>query len=107
MNTSPARVWREKGKRYQYLGKRGVILSVTRIVEGMGELPYWVGMMGMADGEKVMGKLVVKGQEKPQVGERVIGVLRKLDEGGKQGVIEYGVKFQITNNTKRRLGHAK
>lgn len=92
---SPAKNWREKEKRYRYLGKRGKLISATRIVEGMGELPYFVGMVEMNNGEKVMGKLVGYGEQKLRAGERVVGVLRKLDEGGKQGIIEYGVKYQI------------
>ena len=96
MNISPAKNWREKQERYRHLGGKGVLVSVTKISEGMGELPYWVGMVEMEDGERVMGKLVMYGGAKPKIGSRVVGVLRKLDEDGRSGLIEYGVKYQIT-----------
>ncbi len=55
-------------------------------------------MVQMDKGEKAMGKLVVYGDKLPQIGTGVVGVLRKLDDGGRAGVIEYGVKYEVMSN---------
>ena len=94
MQNSPMRIWREKSERYRYLGKVGVLASVTRIMEGTNTLPYWVGMVEFANRERTTGKLIELGGT-PKSGQKVEGVLRKVDGGGADGVISYGICFRL------------
>lgn len=105
--TSPVRIWRESETRYQYLGKTGKILSLTKIqtpVAGFEKyLPYFVAVIQLEDGKKITGQIVVQsstpkgGQAKFKVqsGDKVVGVLRRLKESSEKGLIEYGVKWRI------------
>lgn len=96
--SNPVKVWREAKNHYQYLGKSGKIAAFTRIqtpVEGFENcLPYFAAVIKLAGGKQITGQLV-KTAEKPKVGRRVVGVLRRLRQAGKGEVIEYGVKWKI------------
>lgn len=97
------RSWREQERRYRYLGKVGRLVSWTRVHTAPesfgGRCGYVVGIVEMKNGERAMGEVVGVSQYHGdtvslRVGERVEGVLRRLYEDGKDGVISYGTKFR-------------
>ena len=95
MSKSASKVWREKKENYQYLGKTGRVISMTRIIEGpkgFSGQPYWVVMVEINNSKRVVGQLV--NIKPPQVGDRVKAVARRLSQPEKEEVIEYGVKWK-------------
>lgn len=57
-------------------------------------LPYFVALIRFDDKKKVLGQMVGE-STKPKIGDKVIGVLRRLQKPAKKDVVEYGVKFKI------------
>lgn len=98
--TSPVQVWRRNQKEYKNLGKRGEILSFSRINHPPQDYQewqrYWVAVVELADGTRVTAGLT--GTSQPQVGDQVMGVLRRIKPVGEKEVIEYGVKFLVGKN---------
>lgn len=98
MSKSPVRIWREAKERYQFLGKKGRLISFTKIFnppkEFVKQRPYWVGVVKFKNGKKTTAQLVVEG-ENPKVGRIVVGVMRRLQVADEKSVIEYGVKFKL------------
>lgn len=96
--SSPAKIWRDAKKRYQYLGKIGRLVSSTLIWQGpVGfekNTPYWVGIIEFGNGERTTGQIVGTKNGKLEVGMKVKGILRRLMTADDKGVIEYGVKFK-------------
>ena len=91
---SAAKIWRGKEKRLKNLGKTGKVVSWTKILEspeGFEDKPYYVVMVEVKD-KKAVGQMV-EGRE-PKVGDKVVGVLRRLGEAKRDEVIEYGVKWK-------------
>ncbi len=102
--SSPVKIWRESQKKYHHLGKRGKIISFTQIqtpVKGFEKyLPYFSAIIELEDGQKVTGQLVVASCQLPVAsGDKVVGILRRLKEPDKKGVIEYGVKWKVLVNS--------
>ena len=94
---SPISAWRKTKTTYRYLGKKGLIVSFTKVINppaGFGRLPYWVGIIEFPDGERQTSQLVLEGKE-PKVGGKVIGIVRKIGQVGKEEIINYGVKFKL------------
>jgi len=108
---SPVKIWRESQKQYQYLGKQGKIVSFTQIqtpLSGFGKnTPYLVAVIAVDKGRKITSQLVDSvslnqgrnSQEPVLMGRQVVGVLRRLKTPDNQGVIEYGVKFKLTDKS--------
>jgi len=93
---NPVVYWRNKEKKYQYLGKTGKIISFTKIfnpLSDFSQVPYFVGLIKLKK-EKYVAELVVEGK-KPSINARVKGILRKIKPLQKTGVIQYGVKFKL------------
>lgn len=88
---SAVKIWREKRERYKHLDKVGKVISFTKIHEAPDGFKgqYMVGIVEVDKG-KTVGQVV--GEVK--IGDRVVGVLRKLGDSPKQEVIEYGVKWK-------------
>jgi uncharacterized OB-fold protein len=94
---SPISYWREKQKEYQYLDKKGKIISFTKIYhppEGFGKGPYYTAVIEFGNRKKKTGQLVLEGK-KPKIGTRVKGILRIIGQPDKTGIINYGIKFKI------------
>ena len=94
---SPIISWRENKKNYQFLGKTGKVSSFTQILnppEGFGKLPYWVAIVQLNHGKKLVAQLVLDGK-KPKIGVRVKAVLRIIGQPEKEEIINYGVKFKL------------
>ena len=87
---SATQVWRRQKTNYQNLGKTGVVVSKTRIIEApMGfSGQYWVVMVELGKNKRAVGQWASEAE--PKIGMNVVGVLRKIGETEKAGVIEYG-----------------
>lgn len=98
MKKSPIEIWRQTKNRYLFLGKKGKIMSCTRIVRApenlAGLIPYWTGVIKFSNGKKTAGQIIAL-DKKPKKGNRVIGVMRRMRVPDKKGIIEYGVKFKL------------
>ena len=93
---SPIAQWRNKEK-YKYLGKRGKIVSFTKVnnpPKGFGKIPYYVGIVKFKNGQKKTGQLVLEGK-KPKINSKVKGIIRRIGTPGKEEIINYGVKFKL------------
>ncbi len=93
--TNPIRVWRNQKKNKKLLGQRGKIVSWTTIYVAAPEFseqtPYAVALVQLESGEKVYGQITT--QHELKVGLPIKTVLRIIHSGGKEEVIEYGIKF--------------
>lgn len=94
----PVKIWRQAKTSCLYLGKKGRLVSCTLVnnppKDYLAWAPYWTGIIELSGGKRVVNQLVTDGM-KPEVGDRVIGVFRRLKPPDKAGVIEYGVKFKL------------
>jgi uncharacterized OB-fold protein len=89
--------WRKKSTDYQYLNENGKIISLTRVnnpPSGFGEKYFWVGVIKLSKQKKRTTGQIVASKKEPQIGDQVVGVLRKIGKPGKKEVIQYGVKFK-------------
>ncbi|MEA3354940.1 MAG: OB-fold domain-containing protein [Patescibacteria group bacterium] len=93
---SSIKIWREKEERYVFLSKIGRVVSFTKIHEAPKGFrsSYIVVMVEVENGERVVGQLVGDVKQSIKIGDKVIGVLRKLREPEKKEVIKYGVKWK-------------
>lgn len=95
---SPVKIWRRQKETRILLGKKGKILSWTKIfVPGKDfkkYAPYSVVMVEFSDGQRSVGQLVDNPGE-PKIGDTATTVLRKVREGSEDGVIAYGIKFKL------------
>ena len=95
---SPVKLWRRQKEIKDKLGKKGRILTWTVIhVSSTGfvkQVPYCVVLVEFENGNQAVGQLVNYEKKDMKIGKRVIGILRKLKEVGKEDVIIYGLKFK-------------
>ena len=90
---------RRKGRlqEFQFSGK-GEIVSYTVIraaPQGFEKYtPYTVALIKLQEGPMLSGQLVTNGEE-VEIGKKVRSVFRKMQEEGTDGVIHYGLKFEI------------
>ncbi len=91
---SAVQVWRNQKTNYQNLGKAGIVISKTRIIEAPSGFvgSYWVVLVKLNKALKVVGQWA--DEVEPKIGMKAIGVLRRLGEAGPAEVIEYGVKWK-------------
>ncbi len=100
---SPVKIWRRQKEIRELLGKTGRIITWTIIyVSGKGfkqYTPYPVVMVEFINKKRSIGQLVDYKKEELRIGQIVKGVLRKVRQGSKEGVIAYGIKFKpISSN---------
>jgi uncharacterized OB-fold protein len=80
------------------LSEKGKVLTFTVIrspPKGYERnAPYVVGIVELNEGVKVISQIVDCDPEELQIGTPVELVFRKVKEGGKEGIIEYGYKFK-------------
>ncbi|MBW2974255.1 OB-fold domain-containing protein [Candidatus Woesearchaeota archaeon] len=80
----------------QMVGRKGKIIEFTKITSAPSNFrlqePYYVALIELENGEKVTAQVV--DCENISEGMEVEGILRKLFCEGKQGIIQYGVKFR-------------
>ena len=109
----PVREKRAQERRYKHLGEEGVVVSFTVItsppISFSGQVKYVVGLIEVG-GEKVMAQIVgesTNGEVVVGIGDRVVGVMRKLYEDGDEGVITYGTKFKRISKVKIKYQNSK
>ncbi len=95
---SPVKIWRRQKDIRAILGKRGVVLSWTRVHVPGSDFkvfaPYFVVLVELEDGNKVFGQVVDSMENNIQIGNKVIATLRKVRQPTDEGIIAYGVKFK-------------
>lgn len=95
---SPVKIWRRQKEIRKVLGKRGKIITWTKIFTAGSDFkkyaPYIVVLVELENKEKVYGQIVDTNGEDPKIGGKVISVLRKVRPTTNEGVIAYGVKFK-------------
>jgi uncharacterized OB-fold protein len=78
-------------------GSEGTVLTWTQLVDapdGYQEFaPYYLALVELADGRRVTAQIV---DSKPSTGARVTACFRRMIADGGEGIIEYGIKFQVT-----------
>ena len=91
-------VWRSSNRRYKHLGCVGKIVTWTVVTTPPESFKKQrnivVVIVEMENGIRVTGQLVGS-KTNYKVGDKVVGVLRKLYENGEEGVIAYGTKFTL------------
>lgn len=95
---SPVKIWRNQKKIKKLLGKKGEIVSWTKIlVPPAGfesQAPYVVVIVRLAPDRCYTAQLVNWEEKDLTTGREVRVVLRRTKEPGNEGVIPYGVKFK-------------
>lgn len=95
---SPVKVWRKQKEVNRWLGKRGKIISFSKIhVPPMGfgnQAPYYIALIKFADGTSKMGQMVEITDSEMKTGLEVEGIIRRVREVDEEGVIPYGIKYK-------------
>lgn len=98
---SPVKIWRRQKEIRKILGKKGKILTWTKIYTSSSDFkhqaPYFVVLVEFEDGEKAFGQLVEVEKKEIKIGMPVISILRKVRKVGEEDVLPYGVKFKLIN----------
>jgi len=95
---SPVKIWRRQKEIRKVLGKKGRVLTWTKIYTPGTDFkkyaPYPVILVELKNKEKVYGQLVDYKDGDLRIGKEVVSVLRKVREPSIDGVIAYGIKFK-------------
>lgn len=106
---SPVKVWRRQKELREVLGRKGKILTWTKIHVSGSDFksfaPYPVVLVEFRIPSKqkdpkikrAFGQLVDWSEGDLKIGRQVVSVLRKVRKASKEGVIAYGIKFKPTN----------
>ena len=96
---SPVKIWRRQEDIRKLLGKKGVVISWTKIlVPGThfkSFAPYYVALVELENGERIAAPIVDAGENEVQIGSRVQTTLRKVRQTTEEDVIAYGIKFKL------------
>lgn len=97
---SPVKIWRRQKEIRSLIGQRGKVFSWTKIFISSSCFkkfaPYYVVLVKLANGNQAVGQLV--GNQEPKMNDKVEGIIRKVREGTKDGVIAYGIKFRLIDD---------
>jgi len=95
---SPVKIWRRQKEIREILGKKGKILTWTKIhvaaADFKSQVPYPVVLVEFSDGKKALGQLVDSESQDLKMGKKVVAILRRIREVDEEGVIPYGIKFK-------------
>ena len=95
---SPVKIWRRQKEIRMILGKKGRILTWTKIYAPGSDFkkyaPYPVVLVKLENKEKAYGQLVDYEEKDLKIGKKVVSVLRKVREPSTEGIIAYGIKFK-------------
>jgi len=87
------------------IGRKGKIIEYSKVMFAPTRFktqePYFVALIELENGEKITSQVV--DCEKISEGMKVESVMRKLFCDGKEGLIQYGVKFRPGFNTEVKL----
>ena len=96
--SSPVKIWRRQKNNANLIHQKGIILLWTIIRTPakayVGQAPFPVVVVKMADGEKRIGQLVDYQQDQLKKGQAVVAVLRRARIEGKEDAIIYHIKFK-------------
>ncbi len=87
MNIHPPVYWRYCKEQKHLLNKKGKIITVTK------QSDQWIGVIKTGS-ETVTAPIVAMGLV-PLIGDTVVGVLRIMASDDPDGLILYGIKFQL------------
>lgn len=95
---SPIQSWRQQKLDRSLLLRKGKILTWTKIYVSTAEYkafaPYPVVLVELENGERAYGQLVDYKEGDIQIGKEVVSVLRILQKGSAEDIVEYGLKFR-------------
>ncbi len=96
---SPVKIWRRQKELKKIIGKRGRILTWTKIFVAGTDFkkmaPYYVVLVEFDDKSHGIGQLVDIVDEKINTKSQVIALLRKVKDIREEDVIPYGIKFRL------------
>lgn len=95
---SPVKIWRKQEGIRSVLGKKGAVISWTKIIVAGSDFksfaPYYVALVELETGSRISAPLVDIQDTDMKIGARVIATLRKVRQTTEEDVIAYGVKFK-------------
>lgn len=95
--TNPIKSWRRQKDSKHILGQKGKVLTWTKVFVSApafkDQTPYPVILVELEDGKKVYGQLVDYSEINLSIGQNVKAVLRILQKGSTEDIIDYGIKF--------------
>ena len=95
---SPVTIWRKQKKDAPILGRKGKIVTWTKIMVAPPKFqaftPYVVVLVELENKEKVYGQLVDFEEKDIYFNNKVKSVLRRSASVSQNALIEYGVKFK-------------
>lgn len=95
---SPVKVWRRQRDIRRILGKKGKVITWTKILvpgpDFKNVAPYTVILVELETGERIFGQLTDYREKDVRIGLRVISIIRKVRKPSDEGVIAYGIKFK-------------
>lgn len=96
---SPVKIWRRQGDIRSTLGKRGVIITWTKILVAGTDFksfaPYYVAVAQLENGQRISAPLVNINDNEIKIGAKVKATLRKVRQTTQDDVIAYGIKFRL------------
>ncbi len=94
---SPVKIWRRQKNICEILGKKGIIITWTKIFipspDFKKSAPYITALVLLDSGKKVFGQLV-EHEKEIKMNMPVAVVLRKVRQPTEESVIAYGIKFK-------------
>ncbi len=79
--------------------REGKIISFTEVFVGPegfeNEVPYFMAIIELKNGVKILGQIVDSASETVQIGAKVRKMFRKIADEHKEGAIAYGYKFKV------------
>lgn len=95
---SPVKIWRRQKDIREVLGKKGKIITWTKIFipspDFKKSAPYITALVLLDSGKRVFGQLVESNGKEISINMPVIAVLRKVRQPSEESVIPYGIKFK-------------
>lgn len=102
--SSPIKAWREQKKIPLLLGRKGKIVTLTKVrVPPSGfvsDAPYYLAIVEIVNKQRLIGQITDAVGEHPQTGDEVEVVYRRQKKPDLEGVIYYGLKFKLIKTGK-------
>ncbi|MBS3061005.1 MAG: Zn-ribbon domain-containing OB-fold protein [Candidatus Diapherotrites archaeon] len=92
---------RRKGKLIvKDMPRTGKIVAFTEVFVGPvgfeNETPYFLALIDLGNGVILLTQIVDSSRDRIQIGANVKMMFRKIQDNDKEGVINYGYKFKVT-----------
>lgn len=99
---SPVKVWRRQKRIRKILGKKGKIISWTKIYVCGSDFkkfaPYYIALVELEDKKRIVASITEAQDEVDYFNKKVEVVLRQIKEVKEEDVIPYGIKVRVINN---------